>query len=256
MSKVPINDTPQEARAKVIGAGLTLAVHIAAMTILFSSGFKVIYPPPAELGIEVDLEMEPPKPIQVKSGHEPRVENPNPEKEVKLVQRSESAIKGNRSNTGAEATSGESGDVEHYEPPKPKPIDRRALFPSAQNQNSTDPQVSKQISESLSAGHAEGNTQIGSTDGEPSARLAGRSLMGNLPEPDYSVNAAGKVVVKIMVDQYGTVIDASPGAPGTTVQNRTLWEASKRAALKAKFNLSSSAPAVQEGTITYIFRLK
>ena len=80
--------------------------------------------------------------------------------------------------------------------------------------------------------------------------------MGNLPEPDYSVNAAGKAVVKIMVDQYGTVIDASPGAPGTTVQNRTLWEASKRAALKAKFNLSSSAPAVQEGTITYIFRLK
>ena len=256
MSKVPKNDTPQEARAKVIGAGLTLAVHIAAMTVLFSSGFKVIYPPPAELGIEVDLEMEPPRPIQVKSGHEPRVENPNPEQEVKLVQRSESAIKGGRANTGAEASSGETGDVEHYEPPKPKPIDRRALFPSAQNQNSEDPQVSKQISESLSAGHAQGNTKIGSTEGEPSARLAGRSLMGNLPEPDYSVNAAGKVVVKIMVDQYGTVIDASPGAPGTTVQNRTLWEASKRAALKAKFNLSSSAPAVQEGTITYIFRLK
>lgn len=256
MSKVPKRDTPQEARAKVIGVGLTVGVHLLAITMLFSSGFKVIYPPPAEMGIEVDLEMEPPKPVQVRSGHEPRVENPRPQEDVRLVQRSESAIQGTRTNTGAEATSGESGVVEHYEPPKPKPIDRRALFPSAQNQNSTDPQVSKQISESLSAGHAEGNTQVGSTEGEPSARLAGRSIMGNLPEPDYSVNAAGRVVVKIMVDQYGTVIDATPGAPGTTVQNRTLWEASRRAALKAKFNLSSSAPVVQEGTITYIFRLR
>jgi hypothetical protein len=256
MSKVPKKDTPQESRAKFIGAGLTIGVHILAMTLLFSSGFKVIYPPPAEMGIEVDLEMEPPKPIQVKTGHEPRVETPRPQEEVRLVQRSESAIEGKRENTGAEATSGESGDIEHYEPPKPKPIDKRALFPSAQNKNTTDPQVSKQISESLSAGHAEGNTKVGSTEGEPSARLAGRSLMGNLPEPDYSVNASGKVVVKIMVDQYGTVIDATPGAPGTTVQNRTLWDASKRAALKAKFNLSSSAPVVQEGTITYIFLLK
>lgn len=256
MSKVPKKDTPQEARAKIIGAGLTLGVHLVAMTFLFSSGFKVIYPPPAEMGIEVDFEMAPPKPIQVKTGHEPRVENPRPKEEVRLVQRSESAIKGSKANTGAEATSGETGDVEHYEPPKAKPLDKRALFPSAQNKNTTDPQVSKQISESLSAGHAEGNTQVGSIEGEPSARLAGRSLMGNLPEPDYSVNASGKVVVKILVDQYGTVIDATPGALGTTVQNKTLWDASKRAALKAKFNLSSSAPAVQEGTITYIFKLR
>ena len=255
MSKVPKHDTPQEARAKIIGAGLTVGVHILAMTMLFSSGFKVVYPPPAETGIEIDFEMEPPKPIQVKSGHEPRVENPKPEDEVRLVQRSESAMQGSRANTGAESTSGDKGDVEHYEPPRPK-IDNLALFPSAKNQNTTDPQVARQISESLSAGHAEGNTQVGAVEGEPSARLAGRSLMGNLPEPDYSVNTSGKVVVKIKVDQYGSVIDATPGAPGTTVQNKTLWEASKRAALKAKFNLSSSAPAVQEGTITYNFRLK
>jgi hypothetical protein len=80
--------------------------------------------------------------------------------------------------------------------------------------------------------------------------------MGNLPEPEYAVNESGKVVVKISVDQYGTVIAATPGAAGTTVQDKTLWEASKRAALKAKFNLSANAPAVQEGIITYIFKLR
>jgi hypothetical protein len=256
MSKLPKGPTPQERKARTIGAGLAIGVHLAAFTLFFSTGFKTVYPPPAELGIEVDFEMEPPKPIEVKSGHEPRVENPNPREEVRLVQRSESAIKGAGQNKGEEATSGDKGDVEQYEAPRPKPINKKALFPSAQNKNETQAQVSKEISESLSAGHADGNTKTGAIEGEPSARLAGRSLMGNLPEPDYTVNESGKVVVKISVDQYGTVIEAKPGAPGTTVQSKTLWEASRRAAMKAKFNLSASAPAVQEGTITYIFRLR
>ncbi len=80
--------------------------------------------------------------------------------------------------------------------------------------------------------------------------------MGNLPEPEYTVNKSGRVIVRISVDQYGNVVSATPGVTGTTVQDRTLWEAARKAAMKAKFNLSSSAPPVQEGTITYIFRLR
>jgi len=256
MSHVPKGPTKEEKRAQVIGVGLAAGVHLLALALFFSTGFKAVYPPPAETGIEVNFEMEPPQPIEVRSGHEPRVENPNPEKEIKLVQRSESAIKGKGANKGNEATMGDKGDVEQYEAPRPKPINKRALFPSAKNSTETEAQVAKEISKGLSAGHAEGNTRKGNIEGEPSARLAGRSLMGNLPEPEYAVNESGKVVVKISVDQYGTVIAATPGAAGTTVQDKTLWEASKRAALKAKFNLSANAPAVQEGIITYIFKLR
>ena len=60
----------------------------------------------------------------------------------------------------------------------------------------------------------------------------------------------------VVVDQYGTVINAIPGVKGTTVQDATLWEAARKAALEAKFNISQSAPAVQEGTISYVFTLK
>ena len=151
---------------------------------------------------------------------------------------------------------GDKGDVEQYEAPRPKPIDKRALFPSAANADSLAPQVAREISDRLTAGHPDGNTKTGSLEGEPSARLAGRSLMGNLPAPEYTVNKGGKVIVKISVDQYGTVISATPGISGTTVQDKTLWEASRKAALKAKFNISSSAAVVQDGTITYIFKLK
>ncbi len=52
--------------------------------------------------------------------------------------------------------------------------------------------------------------------------------MGTLPEPEYSVNKSGKVVVRITVDQYGSVISATPGHTGTTVQDNTLWAAAKK----------------------------
>ena len=143
-------------------------------------------------------------------------------------------------------------------PPAEKPIDRRALF-SSRRSNRTDTaavQVASEISDRLTAGHPKGNTEEGSPDGRPTARLEGRTVMGNLPLPEYSVQNAGTVVVRIMVDQYGTVTSAVPGARGTTVQDATLWEAARKAALKAKFNVSASAPAVQEGTITYVFTLR
>ncbi len=256
MPKLPFKPTKEERRAKIIGVSMAAAFHLFALTLFFTTGFRVIYPPPPETGIEIDFELEPPKPIQVRSGHEPRVERPNPEEQIRLVQRSESPITGSGANRGSEATAGDQGDIEQYEPPRPVPVDRRALFPSASNADSVAPQVARESRNEMTAGHTDGNTRTGSVDGEPQARLAGRSVMGSLPEPEYKVNKAGRVVVKISVDQFGNVISASSGTTGTTVQDRTLWEAARVAALKAKFNLSSSAPAVQEGTITYIFRLR
>ena len=43
---------------------------------------------------------------------------------------------------------------------------------------------------------------------------------------------------------------------GTTVTDKNLWNAARSAALKAHFNQSASAPPVQIGTITYIFKLQ
>ena len=66
----------------------------------------------------------------------------------------------------------------------------------------------------------------------------------------------GKVVVDIWVDNYGNVTKAIAGAQGTTVTNQSLWAAARAAAMKAHFNQSADAPALQQGTITYIFKLK
>lgn len=258
MSKIPKTRTKEEKRALKFGVIFTGVIHITLFFLLALTGLRKIDPPPVEKGIVIDYtELPPiPRPVEVEHGNEPRSTNPKPNQEIRLVQKSKSATIGSKPNKGMETTMSKQGDVAKIEPNRPKPINRKALFPSNQNGDSLSPEVASKISTDLSAGHPEGNTQVGRTDGEPSAKLAGRSLMGSLPAPDYTINKSGKVVVKIIVDQYGKVLNAIPGVSGTTVQDKTLWIAAKDAALKAKFNISSTAPGVQEGTITYIFRLR
>jgi len=84
--------------------------------------------------------------------------------------------------------------------------------------------------------------------------LQGRNSL-SIPKPQYNLQEGGKVVVEITVDKNGKVVSARPGMPGSTTSNATLFEAARKAALKAKFNSDSGAPAYQKGTITYHFQL-
>ncbi len=257
MDKYDKYASPFEKKGRWIGIAMTVLIHMGLLFVSFRAGLKYIYPPPEELGILLEFEQEEPKPVQVTTGTEPRAENANPDNDVRLVQRSEAAVQGIQENRGVETTVGTEGDVEVPEPPRPKPINKKALFSSAKNKQDTlAQQVAEDVSDALRAGHSQGNTEVGGVEGAPSAKLAGRTVMGNLPIPDYGVEASGKVVVRIKVDQYGKVTDAIPGAQGTTVQDATLWEAAKKAALEARFNISQSAPIIQEGTITYVFTLR
>ena len=242
-------------RSNWVGIGLTVVFHALLLMLCFSSGLKYIYPPPQEQAFLMEFPEEP-LPELVEVGAEPRSENPDPDREVQLVKRSESPVQGTKANEAQEATVGEDGDVEVPEPKRE--IDRRALFPSAANnkKDTLAPQTSSQPSNRFGEGHASGNTMAGSSDGEPSARLAGRNVVGSLLKPSYGVQKEGRVVVKITVDRDGNVTDAIPGVEGTSVTDRSLWSAAKEAALQAHFNANPKAPISQEGTITYIFRLQ
>lgn len=91
---------------------------------------------------------------------------------------------------------------------------------------------------------------------EPIAQLSDRSVIGTLPKSVCNIQACGKVVVRIWVNQYGAVQKVIPGAEGTTVTDQTLWNAARNAAKKAHFTMSSDAPAFQGGgTITYVFTM-
>lgn len=251
----------QERRSRTTGVALTVVLHIGMAACLFLTGFTYLDPPPPEkemILIEFD-EPEIEKPRQIWNGTRPQAVNPDPTQPINLVQQSEAQLQGTKSNEAPESVVDDFGDVDIKDPEPKKEIDRRALFRAADNKTQKDtlaPQTAREPSDALKAGHAQGNTKTGETSGEPNAKLAGRSINGTLPRPSYNVQASGKVVVQIWVDNYGQVQKAVAGVEGTTVTDQTLWQAARKAALGAHFNMSADAPALQEGTITYIFNLK
>lgn len=249
----------REREAKVsttTGIVLTVAVHLVVLLSCAFTGLKYIYPPPQEQTFLIDFEEETPDPVKrQRQGRQPQAEDVDKTKPVELIQRSESPVKSDRANKTAEAKPDNFGDVEV---PAPKEeINQNALFPGMSKKDSSlAPHGSTDPSNEFKAGHPKGNTSTGKTDGVPNAHLKGRNVLGALPRPDYSVQDEGKVVVDIWVDNYGNVTKAIAGGQGTTVSNQALWAAARAAAMKAHFNQSADAPALQQGTITYIFKLK
>lgn len=103
-----------------------------------------------------------------------------------------------------------------------------------------------------------GNASYGATSGIGgwgSFELDGRSLgKGGLVKPKYEVNDYGVVVINILVDPKGNVIEASIGKGGNTTSAKLVSEAIN-AAKKTKFNEIQSI-VNQRGSITYKFQLE
>jgi len=251
----------QEDTSRMIGIAATVLIHAFVAVFGVFSGIKYIYPPPQEKNLLIEFEqLDEPVPIKrTKTGNQPRSEVVDKTKPIELVKASEAQHEGTKQNLAPEATVGDDGDVEVPEPPREKEINKRALFHAADNKTDKDTlaqQTAKKVSDALSAGHASGNTKTGKTTGEPNAKLQGRSVLGTLRSPSYPVQQSGIVVVDIWVNQYGKVEKAVAGGEGTTVTDKNLWAAARNAAVETSFNMSADAPALQKGTITYIFNLK
>ncbi len=245
--------------SRITGAALAVSIHLVALCFGVTTGLKYIYPPPPEDTILIDFSEEEYKQPQIRTGHRPKAKDPDKTKDINLVQNSEAQEEGAKLNESKEATLGEDGDVDVFEPKREVEIKQKALFHSAKNITEKDtlsPQTAYKKSEKLKAGHAAGNTNISKLSNKPNALLEGRSQVGSLPTPLYGVQNEGTVVVEIWVDNYGTVKKALAGAPGTDVTDKTLWNAARNAAMKSVFNQKTDAPTLQKGTITYVFKLK
>ena len=106
-------------------------------------------------------------------------------------------------------------------------------------------------------GSPSGNSNIGKLSGVAglgSYDLGGRGLGANgLILPSYNVDDYGNVVVDIIVDPQGNVIEATIGR-GTTTANASLRNESLKAAKGTKFSIVKTSNN-QRGTITYRFNL-
>lgn len=102
-----------------------------------------------------------------------------------------------------------------------------------------------------------GNASSGKTSGVGgwgSYDLGGRGVgSGGLVKPVYTANDYGTIVVAIVVDPKGNVIEANT-TRGTNTASAALINEAKKAALKTKFTPSNKS-GNQSGTITYKFNL-
>lgn len=95
----------------------------------------------------------------------------------------------------------------------------------------------------------------GPMHGRGNYKLNGRSLLF-APLVREQSQKEGVVVVSIIVDKKGNVIEATPGVKGTTTTDSHLWKVAREAALKYRFNANLYAPEEQMGQISFTFVLK
>jgi len=250
----------RERTSSVIGIALAVAVHVLACVLCVFTGFKYLYPPPPETTFLLDFSEEPEEHYrQHFRGIQPQTEEIDRTKPVELVQRSESAYQTTAKNNLTPATKPDDfGDVETPAVEQEKALDPRAAFPgmSKKDTSLSAPHGAREAGASFKAGQPGGNTDAGKTEGSANAHLEGRGTEGSLPRPSYNVQESGTVVVTIWVDNYGKVVKAQAGADGTTVTDKALWAAARNAAMGTRFKQKMDAPAMQQGTITYVFKLK
>ena len=249
----------RERNARITGIVMSAVAHLCALVLVSFSGLKYIYPPPQEQSMLIDFEEAPEIPTQQLQGREPQAEEVDLTRPVELAQKSDSPYQGEAENLTPRTEPDPVGDVDVPTPPLDEPaLDPRATFPgmARKDTTATTPHDAAEPGDGFKAGQAKGNTESGRTDGKPNAHVQGRNTVGNLPRPVYNVQESGIVVVDICVDNYGNVAKAVPGGDGTTVLDKNLHAAARKAAMETHFNMSADAPAMQQGTITYYFNLK
>jgi len=96
---------------------------------------------------------------------------------------------------------------------------------------------------------------LGGSGNGPSFNLGGRKMV-SAPKIIDNSQKKGTVVVEILVDKFGTVMKATPGARGSTTADGDLERLARDAAMGTKFSPNPEAPIQQKGTMTFVFILE
>ncbi len=94
----------------------------------------------------------------------------------------------------------------------------------------------------------------GSGSGTAGYGLSGRSLVSR-GKVAQECNESGRVVVRIVVDRSGKVVEATPGVRGTTNTHPCLLEPARQTAFMHQWNTDSRAPGQQIGFVVVNFKL-
>ncbi len=130
------------------------------------------------------------------------------------------------------------------------------VWAKSENEGGNEGETGKPGDQGNPDGSKSSKSHIGGTlPGNGHYRLNGRSLVF-APVVIEKSQKEGVVLVSIIVDKKGNVVEATPGVKGSTTADRHLWKVARNAALQYKFNPNLYAPEEQLGEISFTFILK
>jgi protein TonB len=257
--------TAAEKKSKRKGIIGTILIHTLLMVAFLFMGLKYQDPPPAEEGISINFgfseegfgEVEPESTEELTEIVEEEIIEQQIESTEEIVTQSllETPVV-EKTEKKKKVIKKEEPKEEVIEEKKPE-VNKKALYPGSKKTKTS------------SEGNKKGDGNQGSIDGDPNSevyegggigkngtayQLGGRKVEYKA-KPIYNLQVEGKVVVIITVDRLGNVINAIPGAKGSTTLNKQLLQRAKTAALKTKFDPKQTAPTNQQGKIVYLFSL-
>lgn len=241
----------------------TILFHVGLILCFMFLGLTYQIPPPEEEGITINFGFS-----DVGSGmeqseqvnEEPNIEQPQEVVENNPVVEDVSTQDMEETPTTVENKKEQKvvEEVEEIIEKEPEPIvDTKALYPGKKENKATNQGVTPGTGDQ---GKEDGNPNSNAFSGGGigtngiSYQLGGRTI-AQIIKPKNETQQQGKVVVTIRVNRNGQVINATPGAKGSTTTNSYLFSKAKSAALKTTFEPNSSAPEIQIGTIVYNFTL-
>ena len=249
-------------KPKIISAIVTALFMLLVVLVCVSFGYDPPDPPIPEEGVEVNVgdadfgSGDDPQPMSQSSASSPA---PSFQEQI-ATQNTESSTaipSSPKPNNVTTPTPAEQPKTDNK--PKEPEINKNALFTGKRNSNNNSGNGSQGVTEGQGNqgkpnGSENSNNYSGNGGGNGTYSLAGRTSV-SLPIPNYNSNRQGKIVVKIVVNQQGKVIRAEAPEKGSTITDGKMVEQARQAALKARFNASSTALEEQSGTITYIFKI-
>ena len=234
----------EQNKRRLISAGVTLLVSLAVLSLLFVFSLPYPDPPPPEYGVEMNAEELSDIGNDIDNASEGgedvsnNVASNNIEENIVNQDTEDAPISSKRNETVTPKK-------EEQKPAEPA-INQNALFSKGKvKQGSGGSQGISEGSGSGAGGNGEGKGV--------SFNLGGRGKK-ELVSPTASTPKVGKIVVEILVDKEGNVVQARAILQGTTISDENLKRKCVQAAKKCKFAADSNAPEVQKGTITYRFQ--
>lgn len=254
--------TPTEKKNSIISAVSTLLLMGLLVLLCAFIGLNPPDPPIPEEGVEVNLGNsdqglgDVATPTNSENMRNPAMPTPSTGENVATQRNSSAPLNTSKDNTRASDTRVQPKQPTNTDAQPETRTNPNALFPGKKN---TSNGGSQGVSNGTgNQGQAGGNPNSNRYDGVPGNGGSGYSLKGRsasaLPEPIYTSNKEGKVIVKIWVDRMGNVTKVEAPQKGSTIAKSEFISQAESAARRAKFNADANATELQVGTITYVFR--